>query len=290
MMKGNRAFSRELQHLRRTPLALMGLFGIFCLVVVAIFAPWIAPFPQDARGATHIENKLLPPSTTHLFGTDELGRDIFSRVVFGARISLSVGVFAIGLSLLIGVPLGVVAGYIGGWLDEAIMRVTDAFLSFPPLLLAMAISVTLGPNLTNAMIAIAVAWWPWYTRILRGEAISVRERAFVEAARAMGASRFRILIKHVFPNCLAPLVVQASMDLGSIILTSAALSYLGLGAQAPTPEWGLMISSSRSFFLTHWWVVTFPGLAIFVSVLSFNLLGDGLREFLDPRVRRRVNR
>jgi len=154
----------------------------------------------------------------------------------------------------------------------------------------MAISVTLGPNLINAMIAIAIAWWPWYTRILRGEAISVRERAFVEAARAMGASRFRILVKHVFPNCLAPLVVQASMDLGSIILTSAALSYLGLGAQAPTPEWGLMISSSRSFFLTHWWVVTFPGFAIFASVLSFNLLGDGLREFLDPRVRRRIER
>jgi peptide/nickel transport system permease protein len=170
------------------------------------------------------------------------------------------------------------------------MRITDTFLSFPPLLLAMAISVTLGPNLLNAMIAIAIAWWPWYTRILRGEAISVRERAFVEAARAMGASRLRILVRHVFPNCLAPLVVQASMDLGSIILTSAALSFLGLGAQPPTPEWGLMISSSRSFFLTHWWVVTFPGIAIFFSVLSFNLLGDGLREFLDPKVRRRLAR
>ena len=290
MMGGSHSFLRDLRYLRRTPLALMGLFGILCLVVVAVFAPWIAPFPQDARGATHIENKFLPPSTTHLFGTDELGRDIFSRVVFGARISLSVGAFAIGLSLLIGVPLGVIAGYVGGWLDEVIMRITDTFLSFPPLLLAMAISVTLGPNLINAMIAIAIAWWPWYTRILRGEAISVRERAFVEAARAMGASRFRILVKHVFPNCLAPLVVQASMDLGSIILTSAALSYLGLGAQAPTPEWGLMISSSRSFFLTHWWVVTFPGFAIFASVLSFNLLGDGLREFLDPRVRRRIER
>ncbi len=288
-MRG-RALWRDLRYLRRTPLALVGLSGIVCLVIVALFAPWIAPFPEDAYGATHIEHKFLPPSVTHLFGTDELGRDVFSRVVFGTRISLSVGVFAIGLSLLIGVPLGIIAGYVGGWLDEVIMRITDTFLSFPPLLLAMAISVTLGPNLVNAMIAIAIAWWPWYTRILRGEAISVRERAFVEAARAMGASRIRILIKHVFPNCLAPLVVQASMDLGSIILTSAALSYLGLGAQAPTPEWGLMISSSRSFFLTHWWVVTFPGLAIFVSVLSFNLLGDGLREFLDPRVRRRMER
>lgn len=280
----------ELRYIRRTPLALVGLGGISLLVIVAIFAPWIAPYPEHAKGVTEIGNRLLPPSFVHLFGTDELGRDIFSRTVFGARISLLVGIFAIGLALAIGVPLGVLAGYVGGWLDEIIMRITDAFLSFPPLLLAMAISVTLGPNLINAMIAIAIAWWPWYTRVLRGEVISVREWLFVEAARAMGAPRLRILVKHVLPNCLAPLVVLASMDLGSIILTSAALSYLGLGAQPPTPEWGLMISSSRSFFLTHWWVVTFPGLAIFVSVLSFNLLGDGLRDLFDPKVRRRFAR
>jgi len=285
MLKGILA---DLRYVKRTPLTLMGLTGVLLLSIVAACATWIAPFPEDARGTTHIEAKFEPPSLSHLFGTDELGRDVFSRVIFGARISIVVGLFAIGLSLLIGVPLGVVAGYIGGRVDEVIMRITDVFLSFPPLLLAMAISVTLGPNLLNAMIAIAVAWWPWYTRILRAEAVSVRERAFVEAARAMGASPGRIILRHILPNCLAPLIVQASMDLGSIILTSAALSYLGLGAQPPTPEWGLMISTSRSFFLTHWWIVTFPGLAIFVAVLSFNLLGDGLREIMDPKVRRRM--
>jgi len=199
---------------------------------------------------------------------------------------LQVGAIAIGLALTIGVPLGVVAGYSGGMLDEVIMRITDVFLSFPPLLLAMAISSLLGPNLINAMIAIAIAWWPWYTRLLRSEAISVRERDFVQAARAMGASQGKIVFKHVLPNCLTPIVIQASMDFGSIMLTSAALSFLGLGAQPPTPEWGLMVSTGRTYFLTNWWIVTFPGLAIFIAVLSFNLVGDGLREILDPKMRR----
>ncbi|MCK4411370.1 ABC transporter permease, partial [Candidatus Bipolaricaulota bacterium] len=213
-------------------------------------------------------------------------RDVFSRVLYGSRLSLQVGAIAIGLALTIGVPLGVVAGYSGGMLDEVIMRITDVFLSFPPLLLAMAISTLLGPNLINAMIAIAIAWWPWYTRLLRSEAISVRERDFVQAARAMGASQGKIVFKHVLPNCLTPIVIQASMDFGSIMLTSAALSFLGLGAQPPTPEWGLMVSTGRTYFLTNWWIVTFPGLAIFIAVLSFNLVGDGLREILDPKMRR----
>jgi peptide/nickel transport system permease protein len=181
----------------------------------------------------------------------------------------------------------VIAGYSGGKVDELIMRVTDVFLSFPTLLLAMAISAMLGPTLRNAMIAIAISWWPWYTRLLRSEAVSVKERDFVEAARAMGAPWGKIVFKHILPNCLAPIIVQGSMDFGSIILTSASLSFLGLGAQPPTPEWGLMISTSRTFFLTHWWIVTFPGLAIFIAVLSFNLVGDGLREILDPKMRRR---
>ena len=277
---------RTLRLALKNRLTTTGLSVVFLLVLVAFSAPLIVPFPQDTI-ATHIEDRFQSPSPQHLFGTDELGRDVFSRILCGARISLQVGVIAIGLALAIGVPLGVVAGYAGGMLDELIMRITDVFLSFPPLLLAMAISSLLGPNLTNVMIAIAIAWWPWYTRLLRSEAISVRERDYVQAARAMGASPGKIVFKHVLPNCLTPIIVQASMDFGSIILTSAALSFLGLGAQPPTPEWGLMVSTGRTFFLTNWWIVTFPGLAIFAAVLSFNLVGDGLREILDPKMRRK---
>jgi peptide/nickel transport system permease protein len=271
---------------RRYPLAVIGLSISFLLALIAIFAPLIAPYPEDVT-QTHIQQRFIPPNRTHLFGTDELGGDVFSRVVYGSRISLSVGVLAIGLALLIGAPLGVIAGYSRGIVDEVIMRVTDIFLSFPSLLLAMAISAILGPNLRNVMIALAISWWPWYTRILRSEAISIRERDFVAAAKASGASWMRIVFHHILRNSLTPIIIQASMDFGSVILTCASLSFLGLGAQPPVPEWGLMISTGRTFFLTHWWIVTFPGIAIFLSVLSFNLVGDGLREFLDPKMRKR---
>jgi len=272
----------------RNPLTLVGLTGVLVLGLIAAVAPWIVPYPQDCRGATDVGEQFQPPSLSHLFGTDELGRDVFSRVIYGARISLVVGMLTIGLALAIGVPLGVIAGYSGGVVDEVIMRVTDTFLSFPSLLLAMAISAMLGPNLRNAMVAIAISWWPWYTRLLRGEAISVKEREYVTAARAMGASWLRVVFRHVLPNSMVPVIIQASMDFGGVILTCASLSFLGLGAQPPIPEWGLMISSGRTFFLTSWWIVTFPGIAIFLAVLSFNLLGDGLRELLDPKVRRRI--
>ena len=274
-----------LRHVKRNPLTLTGLTIVLLLVVVAVFAPWIAPFSGDMID-THIEDRFLLPSFDHPFGTDELGRDIFSRVIYGARISLKVGIFAIGLALLIGVPLGVIAGSCGSFIDELIMRITDTFLSFPSLLLAMVISAMLGPTLMNAMIAIAISWWPWYTRLLRSEAISVKERDFVKAAKAIGVPRIIIIFKHILPNSLTSVIIQASMDFGSVILTCAALSFLGLGAQPPTPEWGLMISVGRSFFLTNWWIVTFPGLTILIAVLSFNLLGDGLREILDPKLRR----
>ena len=277
---------RTLRLALKNRLTTIGSSVVFLLVLIALLAPLIVPFPQDTID-THIEERFQSPSTRHFFGTDELGRDVFSRVLCGTWISLQVGAIAIGLALAIGVPLGVVAGYTGGMLDEVIMRITDVFLSFPPLLLAMAISSLLGPNLTNAMIAIAIAWWPWYTRLLRSEAISVRERDYVQAARAMGVSQGKIVFRHVLPNCLTPIIIQASMDFGAIILTSAALSFLGLGAQPPTPEWGLMVSTGRTYFLTNWWIVTFPGLAIFTAVLSFNLVGDGLREILDPKMRRK---
>ena len=273
------------RHVRRNPLTAVGLSLVFLLLLVALFAAWIAPYPNDVE-ETHIKERFHSPSLNHLFGTDELGRDVFSRVIYGSRISLQIGVVAIGLALLIGMPLGVLAGYFGGAVDEVIMRVTDIFLSFPSLLLAMVISAILGPNLRNAMIAIAISWWPWYTRLLRSEAISIRERDYVEAARAVGDSQVRILFRHVLPNSLGPVIVQASMDFGGVILTSAALSFLGLGAQSPIPEWGLMTSTGRTFFLTHWWIVTFPGIAIFIAVLSFNLVGDGLREIMDPKIRR----
>jgi len=270
---------------RRDPLMFIGLLGIFLLILMALLAPLIAPYPEDVIQA-HTEEISQPPSLRHFFGTDDLGRDIFSRVIYGSRISLLVGGLTTGLALLIGVPLGVIAGSSGAVVDETIMRVTDIFLSFPHLLLAMAISALLGPNLRNVMIAIAVTWWPWYTRLARSEAISVREREFVEASRATGSSGVRILVKHILPNCLTPVIVQASLDIGAAILTTASLSFLGLGAQPPTPEWGLMITIGRRSFLSSWWPVVFPGIAIFVTVLFFNLVGDGLREILDPKTRK----
>jgi peptide/nickel transport system permease protein len=271
--------------LKRNKLTYFALVVIAMLVLIAVFAPYIAPFPSHIYGSTNPEDSLLPPGSKYFFGTDELGRDIFSRVLYGTRISLQTALLTVALALLIGVPLGAIAGTLGGFIDEAIMRVTDIFLSFPPLLLAIAIAAFLGPSLTNAMLAIAISWWPWYTRLVRGQAVSLRERQFVKAARAIGTPPLRIIFGHIVPNCIAPVIVQASMDLGGVILTASALSFLGLGAQPPTPEWGLMVSTSRTYFLNGWWYSIFPGLAIFFTVLAFNLLGDGLREILDPKTR-----
>ncbi len=267
--------------LQRVSLTIIGL-----LVLVAIFAPVISPFPSHAISDTNPVDKLLAPSSQYIFGTDELGRDLFSRVIYGTRISMQTALIAVSLALLIGVPLGAIAGGIGGAVDEIIMRITDVFLSFPPLLLAIAIAAFLGPSLQNAMLAIAISWWPWYTRIIRGQAVSIRERQFVRAARAIGTPMRRIIFSHILPNTMAPVIVQASMDIGGVILTIASLSFLGLGAQAPIPEWGLLISTSRTYFLNAWWYSTFPGIAIFITVLVFNLVGDGIREVLDPRTRK----
>ncbi|MEM1575509.1 MAG: ABC transporter permease [Nitrososphaerota archaeon] len=279
-------FKYTLYVIRKNNLSIVGLFGLTSLFIIALIAPYIVPYPEDALGATHPERVFLPPSFEHPFGTDDLGRDIFSRVLYGTRIELVIGLIVISLSLIIGLPLGIISGYFGGFVGEFIMRITDMFLSFPPLLLALAISVSLGPSLTNAMIAIAIAWWPWYSRLAYEQTISIREKQFIEAAKATGISEFRILFYHILPNCLTPLIVQASMDLGSVILTAASLSFLGLGAQPPQPEWGLMCNIGRIYFLTNWWVATFPGLAIVISVLILNLLGDGLRDILDPKSRR----
>jgi peptide/nickel transport system permease protein len=266
-------------------LAFFGCIVIAILLLAAIFAPLLAPYPKDAYEEVHLEQKLLPPSAEHWFGTDEMGRDLLSRVIYGTRISFEIGILSIALSILIGVPLGLIAGYFGRWVDELIMRICDVFLSFPPLLLAIAIVALLGPSITNLMIAIALSWWPWYTRLIRSQAISIKERGFVEAAKSIGVSPAKIIWRHILPNSISPVIVQASMDFGSIILTAASLSFLGLGAQAPTPEWGLMVSIGRNFFMTGWWYVTFPGLFIFLTVMAFNFLGDGLRDYLDPKTR-----
>lgn len=281
-----REFRMSFYLLNRNRLQRLSLIVIVLLALVAVFAPFIAPYPGHAISDTNPDDKLQPPSTKYWFGTDELGRDMLSRVIYGTRISLQTALIAVGMALLIGVPLGAIAGGLGGVMDEIIMRITDVFLSFPPLLLAIAISAFMGPNLRNAMLAIIISWWPWYTRIIRGQAVSIRERQFVRAARAIGTPKMKIIFKHILPNTFAPVIVQASMDIGGVILTIAALSFLGLGAQPPTPEWGLLISTSRTYFLNAWWYSTFPGLAIVITVLVFNLVGDGMREVLDPKTRK----
>ena len=259
--------------------------AVLCLAiaVAAVLAPLIAPFPADAGDATHPLETLEAPSSAHPFGTDQVGRDVLSRVLYGARISPVIALFVLAISCVIGIPLGIAAGYFGGVIDEVIMRVTDVFLAFPALLLALAFAAVMRPSITNTVIAIAVTWWPWYTRIVRGQAASVAGRPFVESARAMGIPHRRILLRHVLPNSITPVIVQVSLDVGGVILTASALSFLGLGAQDPTPDWGLMVSQGQQFFTTQWWLVTFPGAAILLTAVAFNLLGDGLRDVLDPR-------
>jgi peptide/nickel transport system permease protein len=264
--------------LRRDPLAVFSVLVILILILSAIFAPLLTSRAPEGLGEPNPVEKLAPPSATHIFGADHLGRDLYARVLFGGRTALGMGFLVVFVAVLIGVPLGAIAGYFGGWVDEVIMRVTDIALAFPPLLLAIAIAAALGPNFTNAAIAIALTWWPWYTRIVRAQVVILRERPFVESARIMGVGNFTIIVRHLLPNVLSPVIVQATLDLGSAILTGAALSFLGLGVQPPTPDWGQMVSTGRVYFPERWWYVTFPGLAIFIATLAFNLLGDSAQE------------
>ena len=272
--------------LKRNALSKFAFYSVIVLLLIALFVPIFLPSARHIDQDANPEEKLQSPSSKHFFGTDELGRDLFKRVLLGTRISLQTALISVCFALLIGVPLGSIAGFFGGALDEIIMRITDIFLGFPPLLLAIVISAFLGPSLGNATLAISLSWWPWYARIMRGQAITIKERPFVTASKALGAPPAKIIIKHIIPNCIAPIIVQVSMDIGGVILTIASLSFLGLGAQPPTPEWGLMVSTSRNYFLNAWWYSIFPGLAIFFTVFIFNLLGDGLREILDPKTRK----
>jgi peptide/nickel transport system permease protein len=265
---------------RENRLLAIGLVMALAIVVVGLLAPALAPFAPDA---THPLRTLQPPSAAHWFGTDQLGRDLYSRVVFGTRISPVIAFLVLLISCAVGIPLGIAAGYYGGVADEVIMRVTDIFLAFPALLLALALAAVLPPSLGSVTLAVSITWWPWYTRLVRGQAASVAGRPFVEGAKASGVSDLRILLRHVLPNSLTPLVVQVSLDVSAVILTVSALSFLGLGAQDPTPEWGLMVSQGQQYFPGQWWLVTFPGLAIVLTAVAFNILGDGLRDVLDPR-------
>lgn len=268
----------------RQPLPAVGCAVFALLVVACALAPVLSPSPADALGAVHPAHALLPPlSPGHPLGTTQLGQDLLTLVLYGGRTSLLAAAVAIAAALSIGVPLGAVAGYLGGAVDELIMRFTDVVLAFPSMLLALAIAAALGPSLDNAVLALALTWWPWYTRLVRGQVMLVKGRGFVEAGRLVGVGTAGMLVRHVVPNALTPLIVQASMDYGGVILTLASLSFLGLGAQPPAPEWGLLVSEGRNFVLNAWWYVGFPGLAIFLAVAALNFVGDGLHEALDPR-------
>jgi peptide/nickel transport system permease protein len=280
---GTRTFRHVLSVILRDPLAFISTLVIIVFVLVAIFAFQIAPYPQEGAGRTHADNTLLPPSAEHWLGADRLGRDMLSRVIVGARPALMIPIGVVLFAVLIGAPLGAIAGYKGGWLDEVIMRITDLFLAFPSLLLAMAIVSAIGRGLDKAAIALVISWWPWYTRIARGVAVGLRERYFVEAAQAAGVSDALIIVRHILPNTISPILVQATIDLGTVILAMGGLAFLGLGTQPPAPDWGLMVSEGREYILNQWWVATFPGVAIFIVVLAFNLLGDTLRDIFDPR-------
>jgi peptide/nickel transport system permease protein len=272
--------------LTRSFSSMLGLFLVTVVVVLALIGPWIIPYPDDAAGGVNLANKLRPPSAAHWFGTDEVGNDILTRVIIGARISLLVGIGITFAAALIGVPLGILAGLAGGRLREIIMRFTDLFLSVPGLVLAIALVAALGPGIGNAMVALILVWWPGYVRLAESKALSIREEPFIEAAHVAGASRARILWRHVLPNSLSPLIVKMSMDIGQAILAVASLGFIGLGAKPPTPEWGAMISIARGYLPDWWWYAVAPGAFIYLAVLGFNLLGDGLRDILDPRSNR----
>jgi peptide/nickel transport system permease protein len=277
-----------LRAFRRDPLAVASLVVIVLFVLGAILAPVLTPYPEQGRGDPNILEKFQPPSRAHPLGTDYLGRDVWARILFGGRSSLSIGLLVVSVASVVGIPLGAIAGYFGGWIDDVLMRITDIFLAFPPLLLAIAIAAGLGASFVNAMIAIAFTWWPWYARLVRAQTLSLREEYFVEAARSIGVSDATIITRHILPNVLTPVLVQATMDIGSAILTGAAMSFIGLGVQPPAPDWGKMISTGRIYFIERPWFAGSAGAAIFLVTLAFNLLGDAVRDVADPRTRRAV--
>ncbi|MCG3208867.1 MAG: Glutathione transport system permease protein GsiD [Anaerolineae bacterium] len=270
------------RRLTRQPLSLVAGFIVVVLTLTAIFGPMLAPYNPNA---INMANRFAAPSLNHLMGTDDFGRDILSRIMVGARVSLQVGLIAVGLAATVGTSLGLLAGYVGRLTDELIMRAMDIIFAFPAILLAIAIMAALGKGITNAMIAIGIVYVPIFARIARSSVLSVREEEFIDAARAIGSSDGRIMLRHIFPNILSPLIVETTLSLSFAILAEAALSFFGLGTQPPDPSWGRMLSEGRAYFQQSAWLAIWPGLAIMLTVLGFNLLGDGLRDALDPRLK-----
>ncbi len=266
---------------RRNPLAMIGLFISLTLIFMSIFAPLLAPYDPIVQS---LPDRLLPPLTPgHWMGTDDFGRDIYSRLLYGSRITLYIVLLVILTAPVVGLIIGTVAGYFGGWVDAVLMRITDIFLAFPKLILALALVAVLGPGMVNAVLAIAITSWPPYARVARAETLTVRNSDYIAGTRLQGASALRLIWGHVMPMCLPSVIIRVTLDMAGVILTAAGLGFLGLGVQPPLPEWGLMISAGRKFLFEQWWVATMPGLAIFIVSLGFNLLGDGLRDVLDPR-------
>ena len=270
------------KHFKRNRIAMGGLALVLALFVVSIFAPWLAPYDPN-----HIDLKavLMPPSHAHLMGTDTLGRDVLSRIIYGSRVSLKVGFVAVGLATIIGLVVGALAGYYGGWVDTALMRLVDLMLCFPAFFLILAVIAILEPSIWNIMAVIGLTSWMGVARLVRAEFLSLREREFVTAARALGASDFRLILRHMLPNALAPVMVSATLGVAGAILTESALSFLGLGVQPPTPSWGNILTAGKDNIQIAWWLSVFPGLAILITVMSYNLLGEGIREAIDPRLK-----
>jgi peptide/nickel transport system permease protein len=272
-----------LKLLGRNPSAVAGFVIIVLMVLMALSASFLSPYDPIRIS---LKDRLSPPALTHLFGTDELGRDILSRIMYGSRISLRIGVLVILIAGGMGSVIGAISGYLGQKIDNLIMRVMDVILSFPPLVLAMALAAALGPSLNNAILAVAFVMIPKFARMVRGEALAVKEKQFITAARASGAKSLWIVLHHILPNCFSSVIILATLILGETILIAASLSFIGLGAQPPTPEWGAMVSVGRKFLMDQWWYATFPGLFILITVIGFNIFGDALRDILDPRIRR----
>ena len=282
-VENNSLFREAVFQLKGNKSAIVGFIIIVSFILMAFFSPWLTPFDPNTQEISI--RKTAPYVTSHILGTDDLGRDLLTRIIYGARISLIIGTISVGISLSFGIMIGLISGYYGGWVDRIVMRFIDIMLAFPYILLTIVIVAILGPSLTNAMIAIGVSQIPQYARVVRASVLAEKENDYITAERSLGASNFELMFKSILPNCIAPIFVQATLGVGNAILSSAALSFLGLGAQPPTSEWGLMIASSREFVTSAWWIVTFPGIAVLLTVLGFNLLADGLRDVLDPRMK-----